>query len=472
MMARAVQAVRAHAGLAAILVAGLALRLALLPAAAGVGLEIVDEQHYHALAQNVAHGHGFAFEPGKPTSIRPPLYPAFVALVWKVVGSESLQAVRAVQILLALATVVVVYAIGLRLFERRVALLAAAGLCFYPSLVLYDYLLLTEVLFTFLLTLTVLAYVSLLQHERPRAALATGVALGLAALARSILWPFPLLLCPLTAVVIGGSVPRRLATAALVGLGFAAVVGPWAARNTRLQGTFTVVDTMGGLNLYMGNYEHTPEDRPWDAISLTGEKSWAHELHREHPPAASPPLTEGQKEQWAKRKAAAFMREHKAVTLRRAALKLAHFWGLERELVAGIQRGMYPLPRAAAIATIGAIGLSYPAVVLLACLGVFLAPPSDRRAHLFLILVCVHICALHTIVFGHSRYHLPLVPILLLYAAAAVHGRSWARLRERPAAAAAAGLTMAVMAAIWARELLVVEADRLRALFRGLAGRG
>ena len=42
--------------------------------------------------------------------------------------------------------------------------------------------------------------------------------------------------------------------------------------------TVTIVDTMGGMNLRMGNYEYTPDDRMWDAVSLQGEKSWVHGL--------------------------------------------------------------------------------------------------------------------------------------------------------------------------------------------------
>ena len=29
----------------------------------------------------------------------------------------------------------------------------------------------------------------------------------------------------------------------------------------------------------MGNYEHTPDDRMWDAVALTGEKNWSYALY-------------------------------------------------------------------------------------------------------------------------------------------------------------------------------------------------
>ena len=159
--------------------------------------------------------------------------------------------------------------------------------------------------------------------------------LGLGALTRSILWPLPLLLCPLLAVLIRAPLARRLALPCLVLAGYAVVVAPWAVRNTRLQGVVTIVDTMGGMNLRMGNYEFTPDDRMWDAVALNGEKSWVHGLSRDF---AGQQVTEGQKEKWAQRKALEYMRAHPGITLRRALIEFADFWGLEREFAAGVQK--------------------------------------------------------------------------------------------------------------------------------------
>ncbi len=456
-------------GLVAVLAVGLVLRVALLFPAAGYEPQIEDEQHYRQIATTVVRHGEYGFEPGQPTSIRPPLYPFLVAAVWKVTGTESLQAVRVVQIVLSLANVVLVYLLGLRLFNRRVALLAAAGLCFYPSLVFYDYLLLTEVLFTFLLTLTALGYVHLLDRERAWIAFATGGALGLAALTRSVMWPFPTLLAPLAFASVGGPFLKRLRVAALLLVGFALVVGPWVARNTRLQGVFTVVDTMGGLNLHMGNYEHTLHERTWATIGLTGDKHWAVPLRQEHPDAST--WSEGRKEKWAQKRALGFMIAHPGLTLRRSAIKFADFWGLEREIIAGFAKGLYDAPRwFVGLATV-AIAVSFPLVLGLAIVGIFRAAPLDRRAHAFLLLVVLFMCGLHTLAFGHSRYHLPLVPILLVYAAACVAARG--RLLPEPAegrlrAALAPALTAAVMLAIWVREVLVTDLHRIQELFRGL----
>src|SRR5262249_17857397 len=155
-------------------------------------LQIGDERQYAQIGANLVQGHEFALEPGRPTSMRPPLYPLFLAGVWSLTGYESLQAVRAAQVLLGLLTTCGVYVLALRLFDRPTALTAAAITCFYPSFLFAGMLLLTEVLFTLLLILFVIQYDSLVRRPRLATAVSTGATLGLAALTRSVLWPFPI----------------------------------------------------------------------------------------------------------------------------------------------------------------------------------------------------------------------------------------------------------------------------------------
>jgi 4-amino-4-deoxy-L-arabinose transferase-like glycosyltransferase len=453
---------REHRSLLLVLTLGIGVRAAIVWETADLDLKIVDEQHYQEIATHLSRGDGFAFEAGA-TSIRPPLYPLFVAAIWTAIGRDSLVAVRVAQAALGLLTVTLLYAVARQLFGRRTAVLAAAGLCFYPSFLFFTVLLLTEVLFTFLLMLTVTAYVVLLRRPTPPLAFGAGLALGLAALTRSALWPFAAVLAPLVFIAIKGSALRRGAFAALLLAGYGAVIAPWAIRNTHLQGSFTLIDTMGGLNLHMGNYEHTPPDRMWDAVALEGEQHWAAALRREHPDAAT--WTERQKERWAQSRAIAYMRAHPLQTLKRSIVKFANFWGLERELLGGLRQGLYSMPTWMAFAAIALIGASYVGVVLLASVGVYRAPPGNLYAHAGLLLLVVALSGVHAIVFGHSRYHLPLVPILLLYAAAAV-----VRIAPHGSFRAAGGplLTMIIVTGIWMREVLFVDREHLVQLLGAL----
>jgi hypothetical protein len=199
----------------------------------------------------------------------------------------------------------------------------------------------------------------------------------------------------------------------------------------------------------------------WMAVSLTGERNWSYQIGQEFP---GQHLTEGQKEKWAQRKAIAYIREHPGTTARRAVIKFADFWGLEREYAAGITQGMYRPPRWLGTTVSILIAATYLAVVLCGAAGLWLAAPP-ARLHVLLLLPVVVITGVHTIVFGHSRYHLPLMPILGLYAAALLSTRGLAAWRERRPALVGAAATVLMLVAVWVRQVVITDSARIRSLF-------
>jgi hypothetical protein len=223
---------------------------------------------------------------------------------------------------------------------------------------------------------------------------------------------------------------------------------------------------MGGMNLRMGNYEFTPHDRIWDAVSLQGAQSWIVGLPP-HPPGGGE-WTEGWKERWAREQAIAFMRQHPVLTLWRAAIKFSDFWALDRDFAAALQRGLYHPPLWAAVVATGAITLAFPLVLGLAILGACLRPPADWRSHLVLILLVLFVTALHSVVFGHPRYRLPLMPILAVYSGAAVSARAWHRLREGWRVALLPGALAVTVATIWTTQFLVRDWPFVRRLLGGV----
>ena len=446
--------------LVCLLVLGLVIRAALVIGVRDVGIHTDDERDYVTLAASLLDGHGFGFD-GRLTSIRPPLYPAFVAAVWSVAPARSYQSVRVAQIGLSLLTVWLLFWTAGRLFDPRVGLVAAAIWCLYPSFLYANVLMLTEVLFTTFLVAAWACSVAALQKGRGIGwALAAGICVGLGALTRSVLWPLPLVLAPVVALLANRSWAERAGIGVAVVLGYLIVVAPWAIRNTRLQQTFVVVDTMGGLNLRMGNFEYTLEDRMWDGVSLKGEQSWSYQMIVEHPEAHD--WTEGQREKWARERASEYMKAHPVTTIRRSVLKFADFWGLEREYIAALSAGKYDPPRwFKAVSTVAVLAV-YVSVACLCCAGLFGVPWNDWRVHVPGLLLALWICGIHSVVFGHSRYHLPLIPIVTAYAAAALVRKPWREWAGRPIARFATAAALVMLALIWGHEVLVRDAARLR----------
>ena len=448
-----------------ILIAGAILRLALWGWFEGRPLNIVDEQEYNAIARNLAEHGEFAFQLGQPTTIRPPLYPAAVAGIYRLFGVDNFQAVRFCQAVLSLFTVVLLYRLGTDAFGSRTGLWLAGLYCFYPSMLGLNNLLLTEVLFTFFLCAFCWSLLRALQRASVRSLLLAGVILGLAALTRSVMWLFPVVLVPFLLFTWEGSWRRRTLAATAVLATFLTTVAPWAVRNTRAEQTFVVIDTMGGRNFMMGNYRYTPLYRAWDAIALEGEQSWVREVTENSTPEER--LTQGKLDKLALRRGVKFVAENPELTLKRDAIKFFDFWGLERELIAGAGRGYFgPLGPAALVLLTAVIFGSYAAALILGVFGAALAPPPDRRAHVFFLLVIAFVCGIHTLVFAHSRYHLPVMPLVLAYAASAIvnrreewhrRGSWWFRL--------ACGLGGLFLFG-WGWEIFVVDFERFTSLLR------
>lgn len=447
--------------LVVVLCVAFALRLALVVALHGQPLYVWDERDYDTLAVNLVRHGQFAFEPGQLTSLRPPLYPVFLAAVYEAFGERCHSVVRVLQAVLGAATAGIVFLIGRRLYGERAGIVAAAICAAYPSLIMMSGLILTETLFTLLLCCCCLMMQEYLIAGRAWQAASLGCLLALGALTRSILWLFPPLLV-LFFVVCGCprvTIPRRLAHACLAVTVMVLVIAPWAIRNTRLQKTFTAVDVMGGRNLMMGNYEFTPFHRPWDAISISGEQAWYVVLRQEHSKAQG--LTQGQLDKLALKYGLEYIWQHPFQSLQRGLAKMLHFWQLERETIAGLANGYWGRPSRLFVYLAAAlILLAYTCTLLAGVWGILVRPPADWRMHIFLLLISVFVWGVHTLVFAHSRYHLPLMPLISLYAAAMANAPtdSWWKWRS-----STVGLAVAVsllLATAWSYELWV-ELGRL-----------
>jgi 4-amino-4-deoxy-L-arabinose transferase-like glycosyltransferase len=397
-----------------------------------VPIAIWDEKDYNVLATNLVEHGQFAFVPGTLTALRPPLYPVMVACVYGVFGVENYQAVRLLQAGLSLLNVLILYMLAIEIVPRRTALWLAGLFCFYPSFLGFNNLLLTETLFTLLLCTFCYLVILAVRRDTLGYLLVAGLVLGLATLTRSILWMFPPVLAAWLLVVWTGSWPRRCLAVLVVSVPFALTLAPWAVRNTLMEETFVLVDTMGGRNFMMGNYEHTPLYRSWDAISNTGEKAWVSVLLKENPPSER--LTQGKLDKLALKHGLRFVREHPWLTALRDIVKFFDFWGLERELVAGAGWGYFgPLPGVAVVLLAMLLFGSYVAALFLGVFGLFLAPLADRRLQAFLVLMIAYNCGIHTLVFAHSRYHLPMMPLVLVFTASAITARPflWQKWRTK-----------------------------------------
>ena len=234
--------------------------------------EFVDKSDRFATTL-VDHG-TFGFLPGVPSAYTQPLYGWFLAGIYLPFGRSWL-AVGLAQIAVAVATALIVFAIGDRLRSPGIGLVAATIATLHPYVVWHDVHLNREVLDG--LALALLALCALAAYERrslPLAA-ATGAVAGLAILGNARLLLLPLAV----AVYVAWRTPLSHAlTAAALVIGLAAVVvTPWVVRNRVQVGCYAI--TTDARALWKANNENTREvlDRGgWidDVPELAGAPPW------------------------------------------------------------------------------------------------------------------------------------------------------------------------------------------------------
>src|SRR5258708_8824356 len=126
--------------------------------------------------------------------------------------------------------------------------------------------------------------------------------------------------------------------------------------------------------------------------------------------------TEGKVDKLALRQGLKFIMANPGLTLQRDVVKFFDFWGLERELIAGTKQGYFgSVPRPMLIALGVLILGAFVFALFSGIVGMCVVPPANWRVHAFVLLLIAFVTGIHTMVFGHPRYHLPLIPLLLFY---------------------------------------------------------
>ena len=170
--------------------------------------------------------------------------------------TQEIIVAQLLNVALSTATVALIYLIGRRTLGTAPAIVGAAIVAGFPSLIFFTGVTLSEVAFTFLALLGV--YLLVLEAQsggRDTLLLVTaGLVLGLATLTRGQALLLPIVVIPfwlLTGIDRRG-VALRLAA---VGLGIGLIVGPWTIRNAIELDAPVFISTNAGVDFWVGHHE-------------------------------------------------------------------------------------------------------------------------------------------------------------------------------------------------------------------------
>jgi hypothetical protein len=446
--------------LSLILLIALLLRLAAVILTLDVPIGLDDMFQYDMLARSIVMGNGYRWyaaedlEPiervagevelppdydprGVVSSFRGPGYPAFLALVYAVVGivPGRLLAARLAQAVLGAGLAPLTGLLGRYMgLTERSAVLGAAIVAGYPLLIIYPLALASENLYVPLFTFSLLMVLRAAERGRARDWALSGLLLGVTALTRSIVSLF----VPVAALWVWMTAPTRragLRNAGLLVLSFMAVILPWMVRNTLVHGQVTFIETSLGYNLYMGYHPISAgafDSRISRDLLTTLDDAERNRL--------------GMEAFWS------FVRAEPGRVPYLMLNKLAYFWESDKRgpvyFYSNDLLGEWPAWQLASALVL--ICGPFLLIALAGLAGLALAP--SRREVTLVALLVVYYTAVHMFILGDARFHLPLVPLLALYTAQLLVERTGRQARRWQKVLA--GVLVLGLLAVWGHELI------------------
>ena len=206
----------------------------------------VDAEYHDSWAMNIAGG-DFTFEEGP--FFRAPFYPFFLGAVYAVFGHDYFL-IRILQALLGSLTCVLIYLLGSKLFNKRIGLIAGYAAAFTGIIIYFDAELLLPVLLLPLYLSFILLWFKAVETESLKYWFFAGLLLGISAITR----PNILIILPLVIITAFSfkQVKSSLIRSVFTALGILLPILPVTVHNV-MQGEFVPIATQGGVNFYIGN---------------------------------------------------------------------------------------------------------------------------------------------------------------------------------------------------------------------------
>lgn len=143
-----------------------------------------DAANYAVLGKNLIEGRGFVGISGQIDLYSSPLYPFFIGIFHLFIENIEL-AGRLVSVLFGTLLIVPVYFLSKRIYNKKIAIISSSLVVFYFILIQYSIEVLSESIYTFLITFGVLiGYIALVEQKNILYLLA-GITFGLCYLARA-----------------------------------------------------------------------------------------------------------------------------------------------------------------------------------------------------------------------------------------------------------------------------------------------
>jgi 4-amino-4-deoxy-L-arabinose transferase-like glycosyltransferase len=222
-------------------------------------IKLDDTISWDSVGWNFLNGRGFTEIDGSPTSVRPPVYPIFLAITYFFFG-RNYTIVYLVQCVVGSFVPVLIFFLAKKFFnDEKISFYLALCSGLWPAFIVYVGIVGTETLYSVLFILFFLVFYKANFTLKTKYYILSGIILGITNLTRSTIIFYPLFL--IVAEYFFNKDIRKVYNIFLMFVISMILILPWTIRNYKVFGRFLLVNTSAGELFWAGTYE------PWDGYA-------------------------------------------------------------------------------------------------------------------------------------------------------------------------------------------------------------
>lgn len=371
-----------------------------------------DPSGYDKTGWGLVNGKGFpVFELDNEVIIsRPPGYPVFLAVIYNTFGHAP-QAVRVFQAILDSLVCLVVFYLGLKLFNSTIGYLAAILYAFYIPPIIFSGLLYSEILFTFILSVCILFLFLAIRTDRFKYWIGAGLFLGAATLISTRSLYMPLFI--FAAIFLNNrSIKKSLKRLGIMITCMLVLFSPWTLRNYLATGKVILLDNIGSSGaslLWLATNPYGAID--WDMSSEPMKSRFAH-------------LTEEERVKIFKKEALSNLKQYPLAYARNSFKRFGLFWfssfsyhiyGFEKSFSAAWQeRNCVFLLFKFFLFGLNAL------FVMLGFFGLWVIRRKWKRPYFIILAPIIYFVLIDTFYVATPRHQVPIIPYMIIFASVGI----------------------------------------------------
>ncbi len=373
-----------------------------------------DDEGYQKIAFNILAGKGVFFDKGddpvlksysRPTLLRAPLYPYFIALVYYIFGFKP-KLLIVFHIIINFSFIYIVYLIAKEVFDEKIAILSLFISFLYPPFVWYLSRLYNENLFNFLLAISTLYAVKICSDFSLKYSIMFGVLVGLTSLCKGQMIVFPFILLPGLIYNYRSEMAILVKRFSLILVFMLLTISPWTIRNYIVSGKFVLIQSGAAVHFMRGNAlfeKNIGFSNPYHRNAMDEAFAKENKIIEQFESINRRKMTEVDLNEIFNNMVIKYVKNNPFRFLEKILTGCLQFWYLGESRVKSTGMAIIQFP-----------------LILFAILGIYPACKQSPRSTIPIYSLILFFTIIHAALLAISRYSIPVMPYVIMFASVGI----------------------------------------------------